>query len=106
MTCVALALYLHSHFAGNEVLKIPIMESAGEAVTLQLEGQISGKWVDLLQLTTEEYLYREAKLILDLNKISFADRGGIVLLKQLVGRQVSILNASPFIAQQITAAAQ
>jgi len=88
------------------VLKISIMESAGEAVTLQLEGQISGKWVDLLQLTTEEYLYREVRLTLDLSRVRFADRDGIVLLKQLVGGQVAILNASPFIARQITAAAQ
>ena len=88
------------------MLKISIVESAGEAVTLQLEGQISGKWVDLLQLTSEDYLYREAKLTLDLNKVRFVDRDGIVLLKKLVGHQVAILNAPPFIAQQITDTAQ
>lgn len=92
--------------SGNEVLKISIMESAGEAVTLQLEGQISGKWVDLLHLTTEDYLNREVKLALDLSKVHFVDRDGIALLKRLVRHQVAILNASPFIAQQITDAAQ
>ena len=84
------------------MLKISIVESAGEAVTLQLEGQISGKWVDLLQLTSEDYLHREAKLSLDLSKVRFVDRNGIALLTRLVRHQVAILNASPFITQQIT----
>jgi hypothetical protein len=101
-----LAPHLHFSLSGNEVLKISIVESAGEAVTLQLEGQISGRWVDLLHLTTEDYLNREAKLTLDLGRVRFADRDGIVLLKRLVGHQVAILNASPFIAQQITTTAQ
>jgi len=99
-----LALRLHFSTAGNEVLKISILES-GEAVTLQLEGQLSGKWVDLLLLTSEEYLHRNAKLTLDLTKVQFADRDGITLLKRLVGRQVAILNASPLITQQIGSAA-
>ncbi|HJZ64990.1 MAG TPA: STAS domain-containing protein [Candidatus Acidoferrum sp.] len=99
-----MAPQLHFTLAGNEVLKISIVESTGEAVMLQLEGQISGKWVDLLQLTTEEYLYREARLFLDLSKVRFVDRGGIALLQKLVGHQVAVLNASPFIAQQIAAA--
>jgi len=99
-----LATQLHFSPARNEVLKISIVESTGEAVTLQLEGQISGKWVDLLQLTSEEYLYRKARLTLDLARVRFVDREGIALLKKLVGHQVAILNASPFIAQQITAA--
>ena len=99
-----LAPQLHFTLAGNEVLKISIVESTGEAVMLQLEGQISGKWVDLLQLTTEEYLYREARLFLDLSKVRFVDRGGIALLQKLVGHQVAVLNASPFIAQEIAAA--
>ena len=101
-----LVLHLLFFLAGNEVLKISITESAGEAVMLQLEGQISGKWVDLLQLTAEDYLYRGAQLTLDLGKVHFSDRDGFALLKNLADRQVAILNPSPFIAQQIGSAVQ
>ena len=101
-----MVLHLLFPLVGNEVLKISIMESAGEVVTLELEGQISGRWVDLLQLTTEDYLYRGAQLTLDLGKVCFSDRDGIALLKNLADRQVAIHKASPFIAQQIGLAAQ
>jgi anti-anti-sigma regulatory factor len=89
---------------GNKVLKILITESAGELALLQLDGQVSGRWVELLQLTCESYLQKGASLTLDLGNVSFSDRCGIALLKNLAHRRVAILNALPFIAEQIRTA--
>jgi len=95
-----LARDLHFARTGNGVLRISIA-SAGELTTLQLEGQVSGKWVEWLYLTCETYLQNGASLILDLSKVSFSDRGGIALLKSMANRNVRIVNALPFIAEQI-----
>ena len=62
---------------------------------------MSGKWVEWLYLTCETYLQNGASLTLDLSKVSFSDRGGITLLKNLATRKVTIANAVPFIAEQI-----
>jgi hypothetical protein len=42
---------------------------------------------------------------LDLADVSFADRQGIVLLKELKSRHVALVNLSPFLALQLQDAA-
>ena len=86
------------------MLKISITEAAGELITLQLDGQVSGRWVELLQKTCEPQLKNGARVTIDLKNVSFVDRDGIALLKSLADRRVEILNALPFIAEQIRTA--
>jgi ABC-type transporter Mla MlaB component len=83
------------------MLRISANELAGESVLLQLDGQISGEWIKLLEGTCEAQLKNGAQVSLDLRNVSFADRDGIALLRSLADRQVEILNAVPFIAEQI-----
>jgi ABC-type transporter Mla MlaB component len=84
------------------MLRISITEAAGEQViTLQLDGQVSGRWVELLHKTFEIQLKKGAQVTIDLRNVSFADRDGIALLRDLANRRVQILNALPFIADQI-----
>ena len=83
------------------MLKISTTEAVGGIVTLQLDGQVSGRWVELLQTTCEAQLKKGARVIVDLKNVSFADRDGIALLRSLADRRVEILNALPFIAEQI-----
>jgi anti-anti-sigma regulatory factor len=83
------------------VLRISIIEAAGESVTLQLDGRVSGKWVELLQRTCEVELRKSSRVTVDLKNVSFADRDGIELLRSLRERRFEILNALPFIAEQI-----
>lgn len=83
------------------VLRISIIEAASEPITLQLDGQISGRWVELLRGTCEIQLKKDARVTLDLKNVSFVDREGMALLKSLRDRRVEILNALPFIAEQI-----
>jgi anti-anti-sigma regulatory factor len=96
-----MARHLQLPVVENGMLKISILEAAGELVTLLLDGQISGKWVELLQETCEFLLAKGARVAVDLKNVSFADRDGIALLKNLTDRRVEILNALPFITGQI-----
>lgn len=83
------------------MLRISISEAACEQVTLQLDGQVSGQWVELLRSTCEGQLKKNARLAIDLRNVCFLDHDGIALLRSLKNRQVEILNAVPFIAGQI-----
>ena len=80
------------------------MKSEGEEVTLRLDGQVTGRWVKLLKTECEARLRKDARVSIDLSNVSFADRDGIALLRSLTERKVEILNALPFITEQISKA--
>jgi hypothetical protein len=87
------------------MLKISIPEAVGEQMRFFLHGQIAGRWVELLRGTCEAQLKKGTRVILEMRDVSFVDRDGIALLRALLDRRVEILNALPFIAEQITKAA-
>jgi ABC-type transporter Mla MlaB component len=83
------------------MLRISAIEAAGGTVTLRLDGQVTGRWVMLLQRTCEAELKKGARVTIDLKNVSFADRDGIALLRSLTDCRVELLNPLPFIAEQI-----
>lgn len=83
------------------MLKILASEAVGESVTLQLHGQVKGRWVLLLGETCEAHLQKGLRVVVDLRNVSFADRDGIALFQSLQDRQVTILNALPFVSEQM-----
>jgi ABC-type transporter Mla MlaB component len=83
------------------MLRISLIEAAGEPTMLRLDGQVTGRWVKLLQKTCEAQLKKGGRVTIDLRNVSFADRDGIALLRSLTNRRVEILNALPFIAEQV-----
>jgi ABC-type transporter Mla MlaB component len=83
------------------MLKISVIGVAGEPVTLRLDGQVTGRWVKLLQNTCDAQLKNGARVTIELKNVSFVDRDGIAFLQSLTDRRVEILNALPFIAEQI-----
>jgi ABC-type transporter Mla MlaB component len=87
--------------AGTRVLKITIIEATDELVALHLEGKVSGKWVECLENTCAAELKNAARAVIDLSGVSFLDRAGIILLKNLSECGVEIVNALPFITEQI-----
>ncbi|MGB0036690.1 MAG: STAS domain-containing protein [Candidatus Acidiferrales bacterium] len=87
------------------MLKISIIEAIGEPVRLKLDGQVSGRWVECLENTCEAELKKSARVAIDLSSVSFLDRDGIALLRNMADCGIEILNASPFLAEQIRKAA-
>jgi len=83
------------------MLRISADEEGAASVTLRLDGQISGRWVELLRRTCEVQLQTGARVTIDLRNVSFADRDGIALLRSLTERRVEFRNALLFIAEQI-----
>jgi ABC-type transporter Mla MlaB component len=86
---------------GTRVLKITITEATDEVIALHLEGKVSGKWVECLENTCAAELKNATRAVIDLSGVSFLDRAGIILLKNLSECGVEIVNALPFITEQI-----
>src|SRR2546422_11020008 len=78
----------------DAVLKISDAGTSDPDVTLWLDGDVTGRWVECLRGSCDVALRSGARLTLDLGHVSFADSEGIVLLRSLTDRQVRLVNAS------------
>ena len=83
------------------MFRISVERFANHHETLHLEGHLVGPWVEQLQLSCEQVLGEGKQLTLDLTAVSFADRDGVALLRELKAKGVVITNCSPFIAHQL-----
>jgi len=88
------------------VLKISIISDSDQAVQFQLEGKLVGPWVEELQRLSDEALSHQKAVSLDLGRVWFVDLRGVTLLRDLARRQVSQLNCSQFVSQQLKETAQ
>jgi len=83
------------------MLKITTVGSLDQEVTLQLDGRVTGPWVELLRQSAESVLAEGERLTLDLQNIYFIDCEGVELFKSLIDRGVRQVNAPLFVAEQI-----
>jgi anti-anti-sigma regulatory factor len=86
------------------VLRISVIEVLDQPVTIRLEGQVRGAWVEELRRSCEQLLARGSSLRLDLHDVSFVDMDGVALCRGLRDRHVVILHCSPFVAEQLKGA--
>ena len=84
------------------MLRITVVESSRSAVTLRVEGRITGSSVEELRTACDVHTSADdVQLFLELADVSFADAAGIVLLKELGNRGVGLMHANPFMAEQL-----
>jgi ABC-type transporter Mla MlaB component len=84
------------------MLRITVVESSNIAVTLRVEGRITGPWVEELRTACSLHTSPDdVQLSLELADISFADAGGIALLRELRNRGVGLIRTTPFVAEQL-----
>jgi len=83
------------------MLRISVVDSTNDAMTLLLEGQVTGDAVDELNSSCDRALAEGRRLTLDLTGVSFVDRKGVALFHRLVARQVGVVNGSGFVAEQL-----
>ena len=87
------------------MLKISEPTPADHAVTLKLEGRVIGPWVAELKSACEKHLAEKHAVKLDFADVSFADRAGLALLLRLRSQGVTLVNCSPFLAEELKAGA-
>ena len=83
------------------MLKITIAVLSTQGITLQLDGRLAGRWVELLRDTATSVLDQGLSVNVDLRNVCFIDCEGIALLKSLIERGARHLNAPLFVAEQI-----
>ena len=88
------------------MLKISIISDSDQAIQFQLEGKLVGPWVEELQRLSDEALSHQKAVSLDLEKVWFVDPRGVTLLRDLARKQVSQVNCSQFVTQQLKEVAQ
>jgi anti-anti-sigma regulatory factor len=72
-----------------------------KGTTLQLDGRVTGKWVELLRESAESVFDEGMQLTLDLKNVCFIDCEGTALVESLIGRGADPLNAPLFVLEQI-----
>jgi ABC-type transporter Mla MlaB component len=84
------------------MLRVTVVESSRSAVTLRVEGRITGSFVEELRRACDVHTFAEdVQLSIELADVSFADAAGIALLKELRSRGVGLTRANTFIAEQL-----
>ena len=83
------------------MLKITRVVQSDEEIALQLDGSVSGQWIELLRESAESVLAEGLRLTLDLENICFIDCEGLALIKSLIGQGVRQVNAPLFVAEQL-----
>jgi anti-anti-sigma regulatory factor len=71
-------------------------------VILLLEGQIVAEWVELLEAECLTLLRSDQNVLLDLSQVSYVDRRGARLLRDLAARSVQLINCPPLVADLVT----
>jgi len=83
------------------MLKIEVTERQPERVTVRLEGRLVGAWVDEVRRACQPFLETGAEIAVDFARVSFVDREGVALCRQLRRGRASLRNCSPFVKEQI-----
>jgi hypothetical protein len=88
-----------------QMLRISEDRTSEQITILRMEGQAIGPWVEEVRKACEQALIKNQEVVLDLAEVSFADRNAIALFRELITRQVALINCSPLIAEQLKQAA-
>ena len=85
----------------KRMLKITRVASSNQEVTLQLDGRVTGQWVELLRESAESAMKEGLRLTLDLENLWFVDCQGLALMKSLIRRGVQPVNVPLFVVEQL-----
>lgn len=85
------------------MLRISTIAESEHELTLKLEGQIVGPWVELLgqECRTLRAGATGRGLQLELSHVTYADPAGRQLLRELVAAGVALLSPSPMILESL-----
>jgi anti-anti-sigma regulatory factor len=84
------------------MLRLTRTTSPAGRVVLKAEGQIVGEYVALLAGECRGMGGRNGGVILDLAGVSYLDRDGVRLLRDLSADQVSLVNCPPLVEDLLT----
>lgn len=72
-----------------------------DEVVVILEGRLYGEWVELLEDECEQLRRTERRVLVDLASVSYVDRRGARLLRELPRRGVALVNCPPLVDEMV-----
>lgn len=85
------------------MLRITKTLESRSLVTLKVEGRIVSEWVPVLKEECLRALRERQQVRLDLSDVSFIDRRGAEMLKQIESENLQIINCPALIQDLLTA---
>ena len=79
------------------MLKITRLSHKGRGLTIKLEGEIIGPWVDTVRDTCAKRGHRPRRL--DLAAVTYVDAAAVQLLRDLMAEGVEIVACSSFVGE-------
>ena len=83
------------------MLRISRHDTNNRSVSLRLEGEITGPWVDETDRICEAIIGSGQHLRIDLSQVAFVDRAGVELLGSLKKRKAVLDHCSPLLRAQL-----
>jgi anti-anti-sigma regulatory factor len=103
---LAVLLHLESESNGNLIMvRISESGSSDGIQAIRLEGRVVGPCVTEVQTYCQRILSQGLTLTIDMSEVSFLDRKGVGLFRELIAQQVRLLNCSPFLNELLKPAA-
>jgi len=81
------------------MLRITHINDPNSVSTLRLEGKLRGPWIKEFARSCEELPCFPERLRLDLSAVTFVDGPGVALLRDLLGRGVTLSACSGLVAE-------
>ena len=83
------------------MFKLTIDGDHGQERVLRLEGRLAAAWVDEFAAALGEAMSEEIDVTLNLDGLTFADDGGVAVIRSAVERGARLAGGSQFIAALI-----
>jgi anti-anti-sigma regulatory factor len=83
------------------MLRISRDDTNNRSVSLRLEGEMTGPWVDETDRICEAIIGSGQRLRIDLSQVAFVDRAGVELLGSLKKRKAVLDHCSPLLRAQL-----
>jgi hypothetical protein len=82
------------------MLRITVVESSANTITLRVEGRIAGPWLEELRRTCDAHRGADsANLQLEVEDVGFVDAAGVAYLKELREQGARLIRVSPFLTE-------
>jgi hypothetical protein len=79
------------------VLRITRTNPGEAPAILKLEGRLAGAWVDELERVVHLSVHAGARVVLQMDGVTFADAAGVALVRRLAGRTIDVASVSSFV---------
>lgn len=84
------------------MLRITEVADSPSVVTLRMEGRVVSEWVAVLEEEVLKHLRQAREVRLDFSGVTFIDRRGVEMLRQIPGDRLQITNCSGLVGDLLS----